>query len=225
MSQLLSPHPAYLTYLDKALLSNSGPITQRGAQQQDRFPPPLPLLSLIRVLVRFPLLILAHRESEAAEICKPTSCSFSKRSLPWWFSPESRLCCCVSSPVHTVLGFIHVFPILSVAPYGLQHIVPKHTGKHTVNQMSIQIRKLIAQKWPRRRAAARAAYTACQPGDLQLSYFRLCLSWCPSPQKRSEEGAMGTFTFHMKKSCLGYPFFLPINCEWALTVSVKVWRV
>lgn len=69
----------------------------------------------------------------------------------------SRWCCYISSPVHTLLGFIHYFPTLSIAPYRLQHVVPKHTGRHTVNKTNGQIRKLIAQKWPLRRAAARAA--------------------------------------------------------------------
>lgn len=66
-------------------------------------------------------------------------------------------CAVVSSPVCTLLGFIHLFPTPSIAPYRLQHVVPKHTSRHAVNKMNGQIRKLIAQKWPLRRAAARAA--------------------------------------------------------------------
>lgn len=157
LAHLLPPPPTYFTHFDKTLLSSSGPVTQTGAQQQGQFPPPFPLLCLIPVLVRFPLLILAYRESKTAKVCKPVSCSSSKRTPPWWLSPESRLCCYVSSPVHTLLGFIHLLPTLSVAPYGLQHAVPTHAGRHAVNEMNGQIRKLIAQKWPLRRAVARAA--------------------------------------------------------------------
>lgn len=144
-------------HFDKTLLSSSGPVTQTGAQRQGRFPPHLPLPCLSQVLVRFPLLILPYRESKAAKVCKPVSCSSSKRTPPWWLSPGSRWCCYISSPVHTLLGFIHDFPTPSIAPYRLQHVVPKHTGRHTVNKTNGQIRKLIAQKWPLRRAAARAA--------------------------------------------------------------------
>lgn len=60
--------------------------------------------------------------------------------------------------------------------------------------------------------------------SLKTSSFLQFVSFLVSFTKKiNEEGAMGTSTFHINQRGLGYLFFLLINCEWALIVSVKIW--